>query len=126
MPESDDTHDSHKADIETKLLLLQARVKREKDVITNPSRQSHVPARPKVNRIGGVIRKPEILRESDPNHLRSTDRHVGIGRKIEIDLNSKSYSERPVINGCVQRSRLRKKALVNPAADRVRDEILLH
>jgi hypothetical protein len=53
--------------------------------------------------------------ESDSNHLRSTDRHVRIGREIEVDLNSESDSERPVINGRVQCGCLRRKSLVDPA-----------
>src|SRR5216683_4711612 len=85
-----------------------------------------MPPRPEVCWIGSMIRKPEILRECDSHQLCSADRHVRIRREIEVDLNSESYGQRPVINGRVQRGDVGKKSVVYPGADGVRDEILLH
>lgn len=59
---------------------------RDIEVVAQEGRQSHVPAPPEFNDVGGLVRRVEVHRQDDAEHTRGADRHVGIAREVEIEL----------------------------------------
>jgi len=50
------------------------------------ARQRDVPTRPEIDDAGGLVRRTEIQREANAEHLREAERHVGIPGEVEIEL----------------------------------------
>src|SRR5438270_10482639 len=55
-------------------------------VISEPEGKRHMPASPKIGNRTGRIGVIEILRKGESQHEGKTNRHVGITREIEINL----------------------------------------
>src|SRR5262245_39479820 len=73
-----------------------------------------------------MVREAEVLWQSNPDQLGGAQRQVRIRREIEIDLQSKSDSQAPVVESRVSPNRLRHEALPHPPFQAVRDEVLLN
>ena len=59
---------------------------RDVQVIAEPRRERDVPAAPELLDGVGDVRPPEVLGEPEAEHPPEADRHVGVARKIEVDL----------------------------------------
>ena len=71
-----------------------------------------------------MIGKAEVLRQTDPEQLRTANRQVGIGSKIEIYLEPEAHSQEPVVNGCIQTCHIRHETTVDPTGNAIGDQIL--
>src|ERR1051326_7003758 len=85
-----------------------------------------MPARPELGRVGGVIGEAEVLRQRDAYELRGTDGKIAIGSEIKIDLETEGERQEPIVNGRVERRRLRQEAFAHPGFEIVGDQVLLH
>ncbi len=56
------------------------------EVCSQESRESNVPAAPKLNNAGRFQWRVEVHRQSDTDHSGEPERHLGVARKIEIEL----------------------------------------
>src|ERR1700721_1195227 len=63
-----------------------AAAKRDVQIVAEPARQGHMPAAPEFGDAGRTIGLVEILGKMEPKQTAQTDRHVGITREIEINL----------------------------------------
>src|SRR5205823_6075836 len=59
---------------------------RNVEIVAQKLRQRHVPAPPEIDNGGRLVGRVEIQRKKDAEHQRYADRHVGIAREIEIEL----------------------------------------
>ncbi len=55
-----------------------------------------MPAPPKVRDRAGGVRVDEVLFQADANHFPQAPCHIGVSRKIEIDLKGEGDEPRPV------------------------------
>jgi len=65
---------------------LAGELKGDEKVCAKPVREGHVPAPPEIADAAADIRKVEIFREAEPQHLSQPDRHIGVAGKIAINL----------------------------------------
>ena len=59
---------------------------RDVDVLAQEPRQAHMPTPPKLGDRRRFVGREEIDRHRDVEHAGKSDRHVGITRKVEIEL----------------------------------------
>ena len=64
-------------------------------IVAQPARKRYVPAPPELGDAARQVRASKILREVEAEKQRQTDRHIGVSRKIEVDLNRKGGDSAP-------------------------------
>src|SRR5206468_6148685 len=68
---------------------------RQEDVVANPVRKRHVPARPEDRRRGGGKGPIEILRHSDPQRARRANCDMRVSREIKKELQPVAEGQTP-------------------------------
>ena len=66
------------------------------EIIAQPGGQTNVPAAPEVGRIDGQVGLGEVERQFEPQEQRHPPAHVGIPRKVEVDLEAIAIHRDPV------------------------------
>jgi hypothetical protein len=94
MPEAADQHDDPEIGIAADRA-FSISAERNVDVIAQETRQRHVPAPPEFDDVARLVGRIEIGREFHAEHARQANRHVGIAREIEIDLEGVGKGPRP-------------------------------
>src|SRR5882672_5202058 len=85
-----------------------------------------MPARPKLGGRRCVIGEAEVLRQRDPDQLSRTNRHVRVRGKIEVNLQTESDGEKPVVRRRIERCNLWKKTIIHPRSYAICDQVLLN
>jgi hypothetical protein len=82
-----------------------------------------VPPPPELDRAGGPVGTVEIPGQVDPENARQSERHVGIGAEVEVDLEAETYDRSPGLEGMQARGIV--EVSVHPRGEAVRDDRLL-
>src|ERR1035438_8490500 len=94
MPQSEQDHRNHQNQVSPPHLATHHR-EREEDVVANPERERHVPARPEDRWAGREKRTSEILGDRESERLRRTDGDVREATEIQEKLQSVSKRQAP-------------------------------
>src|SRR5271165_7308417 len=94
MPQSEQDHGNDQREISPPHLAAQNR-QREKNIVPNPERERHVPARPEDRRRCGLERTRKVLRQGKAQHFGGADGDMRITSEIEEKLQSVSKSQTP-------------------------------
>ena len=81
-----------------------AAAERDVQVVAQPGRQADVPAPPELLEVGAAVRRAEVLRQREAEHLRRADRDVGVRREVEVDLRTRRRRRRPATSSDENRS----------------------
>ena len=99
---------------------------RNVEVVAQEPRQGHVPTPPEVPQRGGAVGNVEILRQQNAEHERDAERHVGIAREVEIDLEGEAEGGLPGLHhghGLARRRGLEDR--IDEGCQRIAEEDLL-
>ncbi len=97
MPETADQHRDNNIHIAAHFSFAVA-AKRDIQIIAQKSRKRDMPAPPEIDNRHGLIGRGKILRQAQAEHTPQTDRHIRIGRKIEIYLQRIGYCAKPCLD----------------------------
>ena len=65
---------------------LAVAAERDVEVVAQKARQRHVPAPPELDDVLRLVGRVEVERQLHAEHARQTDRHVGVAREVEVEL----------------------------------------
>jgi hypothetical protein len=94
VPQSEQNHGNQQTEISPPRFTAQAH-QREEDVVANPERERHVPARPEDRRAGRLKRPREILGDGEAERLGCTDGDVRVPGEVEEELQAVAEREAP-------------------------------
>ncbi len=69
------------------------------EVIAKPGGQRNMPSSPELGDRLADVGRVEVLGEHEPHHQPQADRHVGVGRKVEVDLEGIGDGADPGVGG---------------------------
>ena len=96
VPQAGQRHRHHQVEIEPPGAAAAA-AERDVDVVAQPARQRHVPAPPEIDDVERPIGRVEVERQLDAEQARGAERHLGIPREVEIELELEG--DRPLPGG---------------------------
>ena len=104
MPQAAQHHGQQKVDV-TPRRPLAIPAQRHIQIIAQKARQRHVPAAPKVDDAGSLVRRGKVKRQAHAHHARQPDGHIGVTRKIKVELKGIGQRTTPSIY-CTERHTL--------------------
>ena len=96
VPESTEQHGDEQIDVLTELAVTVS-AKADVEVVLQPGREADVPTPPEFCDAGRFVGGIEVLRKAESEQQGYTDGHVGVARKVAIDLKCVAIDSKQVL-----------------------------